>query len=243
VLNVALTGNAAAGKSTVARWFKQWGATLIDADDLVREVERPGSPTLTQIARHFGEPVLLPDGSLDRSRLRRIMLEDPAQREALNAIVHPAVQARRDQLVRAARARGDAIVINDIPLLFEVLDPGAFDLVVIVSGSDLSARSWVEQVGARLPDLKMAAIAPTFLDPELEPYLGSGQLVALVATLREGVGYAEAIGADSIAGPGATPAALPMLAGMLVALAALAEAALRRTGGSRRRTRVGRSPS
>ncbi len=112
---------------------------------------------------------------------------------------------------------------------------GAFDLVVIISGSDLSARSWVEQVGARLPKLRMAAIAPTFLDPELEPYLGSGQLVALLATLREGVGYAEAIGGDAVAGRGATPAPLPMLVGMLVALAALAEAALRRTGGRRGR--------
>jgi len=162
VLNVALTGNAAAGKSTVARWFKEWGATLIDADDLVREVERPGSPTLTQIARHFGEPVLLPDGSLDRSRLRRIMLEDPAQREALNAIVHPAVQARRDQLVRAARARGDAIVINDIPLLFEVLDPGAFDLVVLVDAPEAVRRARLGErgLGAAEIELLLAAQLP-----------------------------------------------------------------------------------
>jgi len=162
VLNVALTGNAAAGKSTVARWFKQWGATLIDADDLVREVERPGSPTLAQIARHFGEPVLLPDGSLDRPRLRRIMLEDPAQREALNAIVHPAVQARRDQLVRAARARGDAIVINDIPLLFEVLDPGAFDLVVLVDAPEAVRRARLGErgLGAAEIELLLAAQLP-----------------------------------------------------------------------------------
>ena len=162
MLNVALTGNAAAGKSTVARWFKEWGATLIDADDLVREVERPGSPTLTQIARHFGEPVLLPDGSLDRPRLRRIMLEDPAQREALNAIVHPAVQARRDQLVRAARARGDAIVINDIPLLFEVLDPGAFDLVVLVDAPEAVRRARLGErgLGAAEIELLLAAQLP-----------------------------------------------------------------------------------
>jgi len=120
---------------------------------------------------------------------------------------------------------------------------GAFDLVVVISGSDLSARSWVEQVGARLPGLKLAAIAPTFLDPELEPYLGSGQLVALLATLREGVAYAEAIGGDAIAGPGATPASLPMLVGMLVALAALAEAAVRRAGTGRLRPTAGRGPS
>lgn len=118
---------------------------------------------------------------------------------------------------------------------------GAFDMVVVISGSDLSARSWVEQVGSRLPKLKLAAIAPTFLDPELEPYLASGQLVALLGTLREGVGYAEAIGGDAVAGPASTPAPLPMLIGMLVALAALAEAAMRRTG--RVRAPLGRRPS
>jgi hypothetical protein len=120
---------------------------------------------------------------------------------------------------------------------------GAFDLVLIISGSDISARSWVEQVGARLPDLKMAAIAPTFLDPELEPYLGSGQLVALLATLREGVAYAQAVTGASVARPGAIPAALPMLVGMLVALAALGEAALRRLGTRSVRPPIGRRSS
>lgn len=120
---------------------------------------------------------------------------------------------------------------------------GAFDLVLIVSGSDLSARSWVEQVGARLPNLKMAAIAPTFLDPELEPYLDSGQLVALLATLREGVAFAEAVAGPRDAASGAIPAPLPMLVGMLVALAALAEAGLRRLGSRAARPTVGRESS
>ena len=105
---------------------------------------------------------------------------------------------------------------------------GAFDMVLIVSGSDISARSWVEQVGPRLPDLAMITIAPTFLDPELEPYLRSGQLDGLLATLREGTAYANAVTSGSPAdrGPGIAP--LPMLVGMLAALAALAEAASRR---------------
>ena len=105
---------------------------------------------------------------------------------------------------------------------------GAFDMVLIVSGSDISARSWVEQVGSRLPDLPMAAIAPTFLDPELEPYLRSGQLSALLSTLREGVAYTEAVKADIGSNPGPSPAPLPMLIGMLAAIAVLADAAFRR---------------
>jgi hypothetical protein len=104
---------------------------------------------------------------------------------------------------------------------------GAFDMVLIVSGSDISARSWVEQVGPRLPKLMMVAIAPTFLDPELEPYLRSGQLAALLATLREGIAYAETVTAGSGAGGDPTPAPLPMLVGMLTALVVLVQAALR----------------
>jgi len=104
----------------------------------------------------------------------------------------------------------------------------AFDMILIVSGSDLSARSWVEQVGARLPDLIMVAIAPTFLEPELAPYLRSGQLAALLSTLREGVTYAEAVPVEPGAARGATPRVLPMLLGMLAALAVLANAAVRR---------------
>ena len=136
MIHIALTGNIAAGKSTVAALFRDWGATVIDADHLVREVQAPGSPVLAAIARRFGDRVLLPDGALDRPRLRSIVLADPAARHDLDALVHPAGQARRLALVEAARARGDRIVVSDIPLLFEVLDPSAFDAVVLVDAPE-----------------------------------------------------------------------------------------------------------
>jgi len=132
VLNVALTGNIAAGKSTVVHLFKRWGATIIDADVLAREAQAPGSAVLAAIAGRFGADVLAPGGSLDRAALRAKVMGDDAALAALNAIVHPAVQQRRLQLQRAAAERGDAIVINDIPLLFEALDPVQFHAVVLV---------------------------------------------------------------------------------------------------------------
>jgi dephospho-CoA kinase len=132
VLNVGLTGNIASGKSTVVELFKQWGATVIDADVLAREAQTPGSTVLAAIARRFGSDVLAADGSLDRGALRAKVMGDNDALLALNAIVHPAVQQRRVDLQRAARERGDAILINDIPLLFEVLDPAHFDAVVLV---------------------------------------------------------------------------------------------------------------
>ena len=119
---------------------------------------------------------------------------------------------------------------------------GAFDMVLVVSGSDISARSWVEQVGSRLRDLPIVAIAPTFLDPELEPYLRSGQLHGLLATVREGVAYTEAVSPGTTL-PGPTPGPLPMLIGMLAAIIVLAEAAFRRLArGGRGSASNGRAP-
>jgi dephospho-CoA kinase len=141
VISVALTGNVASGKSTVGQFFQEWGATLIDADALVREVQQPGSPVLDAIRSRFGATVVHPDGTLDRDGLRRRILADPGARAALEAIVHPAVQRRRAELLAAARARGDRIVVSDIPLLFEVLDPAAFDAVVLVDAPPAVRRA------------------------------------------------------------------------------------------------------
>jgi dephospho-CoA kinase len=132
MLTVALTGNIAAGKSSVAQFFRRWGATVIDSDRLVREVQAPGGPVLAAIAAKFGGQVLTADGALDRAALRHRVMGDAAALAELNAIVHPAVARRRAELLRAAEARGDRIVVCDIPLLFEVADPGAFDAVVLV---------------------------------------------------------------------------------------------------------------
>ena len=141
MLNVALTGNIAAGKSEVVRHFARWGATVIDADQLAREAQAPGTEVLRAIVQRFGKEVLLADGTLDRAALRGRVMGDDDALAALNGIVHPAVRRRRDQLVAEAKTRGDAVVINDIPLLFEAADPSAFDVVVLVDAPEEIRRS------------------------------------------------------------------------------------------------------
>lgn len=136
MLHVGLTGNVAAGKSTVAALFRGWGATLIDADALVHELQAAGSPVLAAIAARFGAAVLRADGALDRAALRARVLADPTELTALNALMHPAVAARRRELVQAARRRGDRIVVSDIPLLFEADDPTSFDAIVLVDAPE-----------------------------------------------------------------------------------------------------------
>lgn len=141
MLSVALTGNIGAGKSTVAGLFKQWGATVIDADELVREAQAPGQPVLRDIASRFGAGVISSDGTLDRAALRAAVLADPAALADLNRIVHPEVHRRRLQLLSEARARGDRMVVSDIPLLFEADNPGAFDAVVLVDAPEMVRRA------------------------------------------------------------------------------------------------------
>ncbi len=136
MLQVALTGNIAAGKSAVAALFQRWGATIIDADAIVRELQQPGSPVLARIAERFGASVVRSDGSLDRPVLRRLVMDQAEEREALNRIVHPAVERRRRALLAEARSRGDRIVVSDIPLLFETMDPDAFDAIVLVDAPE-----------------------------------------------------------------------------------------------------------
>ena len=136
-----MTGNIASGKSTVVELFRRWGATIIDADQLAREAQAPGTEVLAAIVRRFGGDVLTSDGALDRAALRSKVMGDDQALGALNGIVHPAVQRRRAQLLDEARARGDRVVINDIPLLFEALDPKDFDAVVLVDAPPAVRRA------------------------------------------------------------------------------------------------------
>jgi dephospho-CoA kinase len=141
MLSVALTGNIASGKSTVAELFRSWGATVIDADRLVREAQTPGSPVLERIASRFGAGVVRADGTLDRAALRALVLANDAARADLNRIVHPEVERLRRRDLAEAEARGDRIVVNDIPLLFEAGDPAAFDATVLVDAPEPLRRA------------------------------------------------------------------------------------------------------
>ena len=137
---LALTGNIAAGKSTVARLLREWGAVVFDADETVRELQRPGQPVFAAILGHFGPAVLRTDGGLDRDALRRRILADPAARAALEQIVHPAVERRRQAARQAAIAAGTTVFVADIPLLFESADPTSYDGVILVDAPESLRR-------------------------------------------------------------------------------------------------------
>lgn len=132
MFKVALTGNIASGKSSVVEVWRERGAWVIDADELARRAVEPGCPALRRIAERWGPAVLTNSGELDRAALREIVFRDPAQRAALEAIVHPEVARLRDAELARAAEQGERVVVADIPLLFEAELEGKFDLVVLV---------------------------------------------------------------------------------------------------------------
>jgi dephospho-CoA kinase len=136
MLKVGLTGNIAAGKSTVASAWRELGATVIDADELSRQAVEPGTPAHAAIAAEWGTWVLEEGGALDRAALRQIVFADPDARARLESIVHPAVAALRDESYRQADERGQPLVVADVPLLFEVGIADEFDVVVLVDAPE-----------------------------------------------------------------------------------------------------------
>lgn len=129
---IALTGNVASGKSTVAAELRRLGGHLIEADAIVRELQRPGEPVYRAIVKRFGPKIVDATGQLDRRALRGIMLADPRAKADLEAIIHPAVARREAELLAHAETTGARVVIVDIPLLFEAADPLAYDGVILV---------------------------------------------------------------------------------------------------------------
>ncbi|GBQ01248.1 dephospho-CoA kinase [Streptomyces spongiicola] len=133
MLKVGLTGGIGAGKSEVSRLLVSYGAVLIDADRIAREVVEPGTPGLAAVVEEFGPDVLTPEGTLDRPRLGTIVFSDAERLARLNAIVHPLVGARSAELEAAAGP--DAVVVHDVPLLAENGLAPLYDLVVVVDAA------------------------------------------------------------------------------------------------------------
>ncbi len=154
---IGLTGGIASGKSTVSAILRELGALVIDADEIAREVVEPGSPALAEIARRFPDAIG-PDGRLDRPQLASWIFADPAERAALNAIIHPRIhQAFLDKTHTLAREGVDTVVY-DAPLLIENQLHRDMDGVILVTTTPelqvarLMARSGLsrQQAQARL---------------------------------------------------------------------------------------------
>jgi dephospho-CoA kinase len=160
---IGLTGGIGTGKSSVAGFLRELGVTVIDADEATRAVQAPGTEGLRLLADAFGDEILTPEGALDRPRLAAIAFADPKARQRLNEIVHPLVRRWMAERQREAAARGDPLVVLDVPLLFETRGIDGLDAVILVYAPEelqlkrltelrgMDERAARERIAAQMP--------------------------------------------------------------------------------------------
>lgn len=174
---IALTGGIASGKSTIARRLAEHGAVVVDADQVVRDVQASGGEVVARIAERFGDDVLDGSGALDRPALAAKVFGDPEELAALNAIVHPAVRVESERLMReAVEADADAVVVYDVPLLVEARADDPWELIVVAEApAEQRIRRMVElrgmdeeearrRIRSQVSDDRRRAIADVLID-------------------------------------------------------------------------------
>ena len=152
---VGLTGSVGTGKSTVANFFRELGAYVIDWDELAREAVRPHYRAWKAIVEYFGKDVLNKDLTINRQKLAKIVFAQKGSVTKLNQIVHPEVFKEDERITKEIKGRDpDALVIKDIPLLFELNHPISVDKIIVVSASEQTQLRRLKEKGMSREDAR-----------------------------------------------------------------------------------------
>ena len=144
-----LTGGIASGKSTVAARFRARGVPVIDADQIARDIVKPGTPALAELAVAFGSTILSPSGELDRKALASIVFATPSARATLNAITHPRIGAAPAAEIARLASEGANVACYEAALLVENGVADAFrPLVLVVASESLQIARAMSRDGA-----------------------------------------------------------------------------------------------
>jgi dephospho-CoA kinase len=155
VIIVGLTGSVGTGKSTVTNFFKELGAYIIDWDELARKVTRPQSRAWKGIVEYFGKGILNADLTINRRKLAEIVFYDKEKVTKLNQIVHPEVFKEDERITNEIKSLDpDALIIKDIPLLFELTRPIYVDKIVVVFASEQTQLRRLEEKGMSRKDAR-----------------------------------------------------------------------------------------
>ncbi len=195
---IGLTGGVATGKSTVAQMFKQCGAVVIDADALAREVVQPDKPAWRDVVRTFSKKVLNPDRTINRQALGSIVFRYPAKRRRLERIIHPRVAREQQRLTReAARKDPTAVVLYDVPLLFEAgIDKRVQKIIVVTADQQtqiarlkkrngLSRAEALRRIRSQMPLAKKAKRADLVIDGTVSRAVGRRRVQEAFAILSQ----------------------------------------------------------
>ena len=132
IIKVAVTGGAGSGKTFVCNRLRELGLNVVSSDAIARETVAKNSPAYNRIVNYFGKKVLLSNGNLNRRELRRIIINDDAERHTLEKIIHPEITKNMMLKVYQAQQAGDAIIVLEIPLLFELGMEDNVDAIVVI---------------------------------------------------------------------------------------------------------------
>jgi dephospho-CoA kinase len=146
VILVGLTGGIGAGKSTVSTLLALHGAVIVDADQIARDLQGPGTPVVAAMADRFGQHIIRDDGTLDRAAVAAIVFNDEAALKDLNGIVHPAMQAEIQRQIDAHRDT-DRVVVLDFPLLGENPREGLVATIVVDIPVEVAVERLVRERG------------------------------------------------------------------------------------------------
>jgi dephospho-CoA kinase len=136
ILKIAITGSAGSGKSLVCRRLKELGLFCLDCDRIARQVVEHGEVGYNEIIKLFGRDIILPDNSLDRAALRKIIINDPIMKKKMEEILHPLIIARMLFEINAAKYDRIKAVAVEVPLLFETGMNNLFDITIVVTAQD-----------------------------------------------------------------------------------------------------------
>lgn len=195
---VGLSGGIASGKTTVSGILKELGIPVIDADQIARDVVKPGKPAWHKIRREFGPEVLLSDGNINRSLLGGIVFRDTAKRKTLNGITHPEIHKEMSAQCIKYLLQGYQFVVLDIPLLYETkaLLPYLHKVIVVKCTAEqqlerlmlrngLSEEEAHIRISAQLPIEQKCAMADFVIDNTMAEELTRAQVEAVVRDLRK----------------------------------------------------------
>ncbi|MBX3453480.1 dephospho-CoA kinase [Ferrovibrio sp.] len=196
MIKLALTGSIGMGKSTVAAMFTSLGVPVFDADAAVHELYAPGGAAVAPMLAAFPD-AHTPAGGIDRAVLVRHMLADAAALKRIEAIVHPLVGEMRQRFLQDAEGRGEAVVLLDIPLLFEGRGRDGVDHVAVVSAPadmqrarvlarpGMTEEKFAAILAKQVPDAEKRRLADTVIDTGLPVAETEKQVAALVHRLRK----------------------------------------------------------
>ena len=198
---LGITGGIACGKTLICHLFRELGAAVLSADELAREVVRPGEGAFKEIVAHFGKEILTEKGNIDRALLAEKIFLAPAERQRLNQITHPAIGHLADRRISEIRENPDIpLIIYEAPLLFEAKAEARVDLVLVVATTpeqqlerlmrrdNLSREEALQRISAQMPLAEKISRADILVEnngPPAETQKLIGHIFAKLTALKK----------------------------------------------------------